>query len=909
MLEFFTPPERPVREPDFPGAPKPALTAPKHSSSEPGFPANAPPPPLLIDTTRLPDVSLVKLRGREADLARLDAAWDSPSTHVLSVIAFGGMGKTALATHWVDGLVGDGGRGAAKVLAWSFYSQGTHKRMTSADGFLDWAVKQLGLADPGIGASAKAAAIAGALGKERILLVLDGVEPLQHGPGPQFGQLKDQGLRELLRRAAQRPAQPNGGLVLVTSRETLADLTRWRETTAPEFDLAKLSEEAGAQLLGDRGVKGPTRELRAAAKEFGGHALTLTLLGEFLKRLHGGDVYRRDRIGPMTSPEGMPLDEQVHGHAIRVLESMQTEWLGGEPLYGAIMRAVGLFDRPASRDCLTALREKAPHPEEPPKAASRRAGGGAAKSSEVSTARPRASRRRSAPPQHEGSVAALRIDDGSLLPGLEPFQRAGESELNNAIFNLRAAGLLLPDEKDGALDAHPLVREFFGERFRRENEAGWKAAHGRLYEFLRDSTEEGDNPELAALEPLFQAIPHGCKAGRQQETLRDVYTDRICRRDSAGAIAFHAQKKLGAIGPSLAALAWFFDQPFETPHAGLTGADQSWVLSEAAFYLGILGRQREALPAQRAGLAAFLAGKNSGSAIVQASNLAQAEAALGELAAAESSARQALDLVEADSGEFRQIVQRCTLANIFAARGERAAAETLFAEAAARQRKRQPSTPLLYSVPGFWYCDFRLAAGGFAEIADHARQTLAWVAKQNWVLDIGLDHTNLARAALGLALTAPDHRAARLAEAHNHAASAIDALRRSNRANHLPSGLLARARLHRAAGKWDSARADLDEVDDICAPPDMRLHLCDMQIERARLALARSEAFAPFAAISPAPPSQDEKTALLAQAREALAQAANLIAACGYHKRDAELAELREVMDGGRTFAALPPRV
>ncbi len=49
-------------------------------------------------------------------------------------------------------------------------------------------------------ASAKGEAIAGALMSRRALLVLDGIEPLQHGPGPQTGQLKDKGLRALLRR-------------------------------------------------------------------------------------------------------------------------------------------------------------------------------------------------------------------------------------------------------------------------------------------------------------------------------------------------------------------------------------------------------------------------------------------------------------------------------------------------------------------------------------------------------------------------------------------------------------------------------------------------------------------------------------------------------------------------------------
>jgi hypothetical protein len=40
-------------------------------------------------------------------------------------------------------------------------------------------------------ASAKGGAIAEVLTTRRALILLDGVEPLQHGPGPQAGQLKD----------------------------------------------------------------------------------------------------------------------------------------------------------------------------------------------------------------------------------------------------------------------------------------------------------------------------------------------------------------------------------------------------------------------------------------------------------------------------------------------------------------------------------------------------------------------------------------------------------------------------------------------------------------------------------------------------------------------------------------------
>ena len=92
----------------------------------------------------------------------------------------------------------------------------------------------------------------------------------------------------------------------------------------------------------------------------------------------------------------------------------------------------------------------------------------------------------------------------------------------------------------------------------------------------------------------------------------------------------------------------------------------------------------------------------------------------------------------------------------------------------------------------------------------------------------------------------------------------------------------------------------------------MRLFLCDCALERARLALARREAFAPLNGLvdpSPPPPALPdaaEAARLLEEAREELDAARKLIAECGYHRRDAELAELDAVAAGKRRFADLP---
>ena len=101
--------------------------------------------PSYIHITGLPETPYENLVGRDTELARLDAAWADPGINIISLVAEGGAGKSALVNEWLNRLRADNYRGAEMVLGWSFYSQGTKERATSADGFLDWAVAKLDL--------------------------------------------------------------------------------------------------------------------------------------------------------------------------------------------------------------------------------------------------------------------------------------------------------------------------------------------------------------------------------------------------------------------------------------------------------------------------------------------------------------------------------------------------------------------------------------------------------------------------------------------------------------------------------------------------------------------------------------------------------------------------------------------
>jgi hypothetical protein len=257
------------------------------------------------------------------------------------------------------------------------------------------------------------------------------------------------------------------------------------------------------------------------------------------------------------------------------------------------------------------------------------------------------------------------------------------------------------------------------------------------------------------------------------------------------------------------------------------------------------------------------------------------------------------------------LLTRMYHAHSLALAGETTCALALFTDGEAQQQKLQPPIPRLYSLQGAVLCDLLLGEGRFMEVAERGAYALAISKQANSVLDIGLDNSSLGRAALGLALSAATRAdcAPHLAAAREHLDIALAELRRTNMATYIPRGYLARDRLRRAEGDFAGARRDLDEALETAEPGPMRLHLCDMHLERCRLALAERDGFAP---LSPSPPpaaAGEARDRLTQTAREELDKAAALIKECGYHKRDAERDELYEVLAGKRLFRDLPIHV
>ncbi|MBV8858279.1 MAG: TIR domain-containing protein [Acidobacteria bacterium] len=740
----------------------------------PSYVPPAPPPPVWsppekIDTTRLPETG-AELFGRRAELEMLDEAWESGRTRVVSLVAWGGVGKSTLVNKWLEQMNEENYRGARRVYAWSFYSQGTNERVTSADLFINNALEFFGDPEPTAGSPwDKGERLARLIQKEKTLLLLDGLEPLQSPHAHERGKIKDPALSTLLTDLA-RGTQ---GLCLITTREPVTDLDEFPNTVLRK-DLEQISDEAGRALLRVGGVRGTDAELEQATRDFGKHALAVQLLAVYLHDIPGHHVSRAADIPDLDIPEAKGK------HPRRLLAAFERRFGDGPEV--ELLRMLGLFDRPADAPSLAALR--------------------------------------TAPP----------------IPGLtDHVQQLSEADWLRIVEKLRRAKLLAPashHRPDDDLDAHPLAREHFGEQLKQQHPDAWREGNSRLYEHLRNTTEEFPDT-IEDMMPLFAAVSHGCAADRHQEALHEILLRRALRGNK-----HFCTTKLGAFGAELAALTSFFNPPWQKLVSTIDEMAGAWIFNEAGVALRALARLPEAAQTMQASFDAVILREEWKIAAVIATNLSELYLIIGDLAQALRYAQRSVELAERSNDDVNLMVRKTTLAFALFQVGRLSESEAIMREAEEMQNALEPNSHFLYSLRGFQYCALLLHQGKYQEVQSRATQTLKWAKENLGLLSIALDHLSLGRAYL---LQAQREASGHFVQATYYVNLAINGLRLAGTLHHLPRGLLARAELQRAKGEFERARADIDEAMSVATRAGMRLHQVDCCLEYARLCLAEGE--------------------------------------------------------------------
>jgi hypothetical protein len=445
-------------------------------------------PTLRRDLSRLPRPS-TPLVGRSVEIGQLTTALQDSDRQLVHICAPGGVGKSALIFTWLQKMQ-PAYHNVAKVFAWSFYSQGSLDTQTSS-----WPFFQVAL--PFFGFTGKmpkdeverGRTLAKCLQKQSCILILDGLEPLQHPSQVLGGELKDVAVRAFLEEIHSAGLAPSPSLMVVSSRQPLVELEVWSEKRFIAIDLQTLPKTEGAQMLAKLGVKGTSAELEVASEEWGGHALALILLGSLLKAQFAGKIERRDQLPPLWT------DPTAGGHALRVLQFYEDYWqvsnwvnfLLRTPFAPfcwhlkfkerVFLDLLGLFDRPMT----------------------------------VS----------------EKEVLIAQADSAELL---RPLNHAGWLQLETT---LERAGLLLRSEEipRRQWDCHPLIRQYFGQRFQEVWPQQYRQAHRVLFEYYQSVPTKFQPDTLEELEPLYRAVVHGGLAGAPQEVLDEVYHRRILREE------------------------------------------------------------------------------------------------------------------------------------------------------------------------------------------------------------------------------------------------------------------------------------------------------------------------------------------------------------------------------------------
>ena len=760
-----------------------------------------------------------RLVGRDKELADLDAAWNEPDRkNIVTLFAWGGIGKTSLVARWASiQLEKSDKNGIQRYFEWSFYNQGTRREgagpgashAASGHPFLQEALKFFGdpaLAARNVGAWQKGERLAELIAHHRTLLILDGLEPLQD----KDGELWDDGLRALVRNLAAN----NPGLCLITTRQHLPELAQWQSAT-PEWKLARLTEEAGADLLTELGVRGPDLEKHELTTRVRGHALTLTLLGRYLNRFHNGEIRRVDCVDFQKVSE-----EEQGGHASRVIAAYE-RWFKENNCHAelAILRMLGVFDRPAAPDCIGKLRN-------PPVVGL---------TDIIATLS-----------ETEWEDATSRLVELDLVEKL-PLEPSDIHRVNS--------------EGQYSLDAHPLVRGYFASSLQMNERGSWEAAHERLRAFFLNALPKGQLPESRSeMVCLYRALEHGCCAGKFEESLENIYKQRIQDGDVR-----RSTEQFGLVSMDLAALERFFEDRWVKPVRNLGLDSQAYVLHMAGFQLWHLGRLEDARKALTEAIDVWISRGDLHWAARSARRLSEVLLFLGKLDKSKEMAERAREWIKAEELNYLHVLVMGALAHVHfqTERNEdRQQAKEFFAESEQMLEKlgRDKVGEVKHHLPyQYWHSELLLDAG----LIEHVEERLSHLfvpspeTTQNQLIQ-GLKL--LFQGMVSFSKWNPYSRSVPhdLVDLSNQG---VGALRASAQLPHIVRGYLFRSKVRYFDGNPDGARSDLSEAQEIAERGPMRLCMADIHLYRARLFRDKAE---------------------LEKARE-------LITQCGYRRREQEL--------------------
>jgi tetratricopeptide (TPR) repeat protein len=759
-------------------------------------PPGIPPPPTPYVAHPYP--AQEHFTGREPERADLTHWLADPAHPTLAVVAIGGMGKSALAWHWLHhdllppGLEHWNLRGA---LWWCFYD-----RESGFERFLERAIAYASGGE--IDATQwpvrdRMECLCTLLAGRRFLVVLDGAERLLRAyarlDAPYLGdEIADEaGTPQAQRVSLLQCADPNVGTFLqwlagLEATKTLLTtrlLPRELEALAgvARMDLTQMDAEDAVRFFRALGVRKGTRaEIQAACAPYGYLPLALRLLGGLVAE----DPARPGDVAVATEYEiSDDLRGREHHHILeRAYDAL-------DPPARELLSRIAAFRSPVGYRVLQALFAPSPLPE---------------------------------------------VGRGEGVGGRgEGFRLPTERALKDALRGLLARGLLSRQGETGRYDLHPVVRRYAYDRL-----ADKEGTHARLRDYFAAVPSPERVESLDDLAPAIELYHHTVRAGQCDEAF-ELFRDRLHHplyyRFGAYGLCIELLRALFPSGES-------FIPSGEATLPRLSREDaQAWTFAALANSYSLSGQPGQAVPLFEAQNALQEKAGNKQNLAIGLGNLALNQVRVGTLAAAEGNLRRRITLCREIENESNEAIGHSELGHLLAHTGAFEEARTELKDARKVFDALGVAQTNFVSVVRAFEALLDLQAGYPHSAREKAQQALELA--QSEVRSVFGGERDIIRTEwlLGAA-----HRArgeATLAEPHLD--EALRRCRRINMVDHEPDILLELARLRRvqavgadhAAPLREESLSRAREALDIADRCGYRLVQADAHLLLAQLAL------------------------------------------------------------------------
>jgi len=297
-----------------------------------------------VDVWRLP-ASSANMIGRTAETELLTRSWLSGQVNIIAVGGWGGAGKTTVVANWLAEMATYKYHGSDFVFAWSFDGQSDGEQWATSDQFFDTIIRFLGVESGGFSTTwERCREATSRLQRSRALLILDGLERLQHPPGPLEGTFRERVMQMFLRELAAL----NAGMLVVTSRLPIIDIDSYVGKTCRLMPIPELSRSESIEVLRSRGVRGETHELSSLAEEVRDHPLSLQLLSGYLQTVFDGDVR-------LWNESGLSRVVANDGGNTSAIMDQYVAWFADRPEL-QVLQIMGLFNREVTDEEIACLR-------------------------------------------------------------------------------------------------------------------------------------------------------------------------------------------------------------------------------------------------------------------------------------------------------------------------------------------------------------------------------------------------------------------------------------------------------------------------------------------------------------------------------------------------------------------------